>query len=731
MCPQETKKGRYQQPNKSGPKKPTANSKVVCVKFSAQTLDEKFLKSLIEPFGKMVKVIMFPSLAYVEMGSSDQAKDLVTYYSSNPVSVKGEEVVVFIASTFNFLQSSQVLRFTPAPTGKDGQSDLISITKRFGLPLYTLFLPSQAFVEMKNEADAQKLVDYYSSNTLRMNGQVIKVAFSAEYNSLMRVSLAKKYQEESSTRKRSKSRSPQSERKDSRQYKRRRSREREEKDKEIKRENERRTRSSSSSRTSRSGRSRSREGRYLEKTATPETIQPTKRQSETSEPAPSNPSKPGARLNTAPREEAEETADLSGEESDIEGMEVIGEDGENLMDDEVEALDETEGEEERAADVEEERSKDEEGRSGDEQGRLADEEEEKADVADVAEKDEEEKVKQKDEGEEGMELGDVMQEEKEVEEQARSAEAPEQKVTPELVTDIPSVNGPELQGSAGMAPPQEDESEINEAPDFPLDLENCITLDEIRDEESDDQDQKDDVDEPEVSREGDAEEYHSSSTRVISLTNLPQMVYTDNEFIKIVKGFGTVTRYLLIQKHGEGFLEMSSSAEASRAAQELTSKAFEFHGSVLTVQLSDKYERLTDGTTVQSDVSSDEDREEHRTSGSRSSGQSNASESEDCVNQSTAKEESATADSAEDAEARENQACDLVEVQPSPAESIVEPMKPTKPVGAEFVRPVVGYFCNLCKVIYADEDEAKTEHCSSLSHYQKYKEHTGKDPLAS
>lgn len=40
--------------------------------------------------------------------------------------------------------------------------------------------------------------------------------------------------------------------------------------------------------------------------------------------------------------------------------------------------------------------------------------------------------------------------------------------------------------------------------------------------------------------------------------------------------------------------------------------------------------------------------------------------------------------------------------------------------GTEFVRPVVGYFCSLCQLIYADEDEAKLQHCSSPAHYSKY-----------
>ncbi|MEQ2219392.1 hypothetical protein XENOCAPTIV_017131, partial [Xenoophorus captivus] len=82
--------------------------------------------------------------------------------------------------------SSQVVSFTPAPTGEDGRSDLISIAKRFGEPLYTLFLPSKAFVEMKLSAEAQKLVDYYSSNLLRINTDTIQVSFSSEYRTLMK-----------------------------------------------------------------------------------------------------------------------------------------------------------------------------------------------------------------------------------------------------------------------------------------------------------------------------------------------------------------------------------------------------------------------------------------------------------------------------------------------------------------------------------------------------------------
>lgn len=38
---------------------------------------------------------------------------------------------------------------------------------------------------MKSSADAQKLVNYYSSNKLKINDDIIKVAFSNEYKSLL------------------------------------------------------------------------------------------------------------------------------------------------------------------------------------------------------------------------------------------------------------------------------------------------------------------------------------------------------------------------------------------------------------------------------------------------------------------------------------------------------------------------------------------------------------------
>uniref|UniRef100_A0A3P9P793 Uncharacterized protein n=1 Tax=Poecilia reticulata TaxID=8081 RepID=A0A3P9P793_POERE len=159
--------------------------KVVCAKFPPQAEDEASLRKLIEPFGKVGKILMFPSLVSLHLSLS------LSLSLSHPSPGGGLTTAVPLRPSWKWAPPirprtcSQVVSFTPAPSGEDGRSDLLSIAKRFGEPLYTLFLPSKAFVEMKLSAEAQKLVDYYSASALRINGATIQVAFSSEYRTLL------------------------------------------------------------------------------------------------------------------------------------------------------------------------------------------------------------------------------------------------------------------------------------------------------------------------------------------------------------------------------------------------------------------------------------------------------------------------------------------------------------------------------------------------------------------
>ncbi|XP_035804469.2 matrin-3-like isoform X3 [Amphiprion ocellaris] len=947
--------------------------KVVCVKFPAQSVDETYLRKLTEPFGKILKILMFPSLAFLELGTLDQAKDLVKFHVNYPPTVNGEKIEFSISNTFSFLRSSQVVSFSPAPAGEDGRSDLLSIVKRFGLPLYTLFLPSMAFVEMKNVLDAQKLVDYYSTNTLRISSNSIKVSFSGEFKSLMNVPSAKRYEEEppsvkrarsSSREKDEKSETKRTRRESSRDRKTRsRSRERSKERSGRHRKSRSRSRDKSSSTSSRKNRSRSRDkssrsrrtrtksrsrsrdksrtkssretrsksreksdrekksrSRSREKTSKEKRTEPgseSKSRDKSStgptvekmvesesrsedEPASLSDSKPEA----TDTEQTEEEAEVSAEESDIEGMEVIAEDGEDL-------------EEEEEEEEQEEAAEENDSPQSLEQGEEEEEEEEDEEIEDQVEE------------EDGC--------------------------------------GMKKEESEETAETQE-----NEEPDFPVDLENCITLDELDEDKSD-----------QGRRTGGLEmEKHDEtpvqSSRVLYFTNLPPQ-FSNSEFLSLVRDFGMAVRYILIHGQQEGFIEMSSSSEASKAARELALKPpIIFNNFQPIVSLSYKYDRLSHGNPVPLDRGSrrrsksgtsdrdeadkklkgkeslkkspekesaskttpekestskktpeedstspkkesmsrrtpeenstsrktpekesmskqtpeestskktpDEDSRSRKTPEKESTSEKTPEEStskktpedstcrmtlendstsrktsendstsrktpeEDSTSRKTADKDSASIKTPEneslskkaeeknlkntsekddagrntpekktspenetqkreetpeygsvsqetmktesakdrkDLEIKQKPEDDQLEEKPSEAdeprdkeekttevclesetsESKVkdsespdppvgtgdgpkpqaeqdddaaaeterqsEPEKPAKPVGTEFVRPVVGYFCKLCQLIFADEDEAKQQHCSSPTHYSRYQEQTGKDPWTS
>uniref|UniRef100_A0A8C6SJY5 RRM domain-containing protein n=1 Tax=Neogobius melanostomus TaxID=47308 RepID=A0A8C6SJY5_9GOBI len=140
---------------------------------------------------------MFPSLGFIEMETPDQAANLIASFSLSPHKVDEQELEFTISTTFNFLQSSFVLNFFPVPFGNDGKRDLLAIIRRFGTPLYTMFITDtmHAYIEMQNAADAHKMVEYYSTTPLKMNGVNIIVSFSQEFRTLARCARAKPYEE--------------------------------------------------------------------------------------------------------------------------------------------------------------------------------------------------------------------------------------------------------------------------------------------------------------------------------------------------------------------------------------------------------------------------------------------------------------------------------------------------------------------------------------------------------
>ncbi|KAL0973716.1 hypothetical protein UPYG_G00209990 [Umbra pygmaea] len=788
-------------PNANATKVTKGSGKVVCAKFPAQALNEDGLLNLIKPFGEVVKVIMFPALAFVEMNSTDQAQGLVKYFLRKPARVVGGQVEFSISSTFNFLQSSKVLRFNPVPTEKLSaawEAELLAVAKCFGSVEHTLFLPTQAFVEMTNTMDARKLFEHHTSKPLKINGIHIKVDFSSEYNSLRNVSQKKssdqlspvrsRRSEDRSKRKRSHSprRSFSPKRDPSKSPKRwRRTPERESNSHKERAKSNDRAKSRSRSPTEhrdrlyfRSPSHHSKKGDASEKTTVKPVPKNTPHTSTCSLPLTKDGTLPhsnfmentqkGVDDTTQSKQEPEDggfqTCDTDseidgmeviGEEEDIEGMAVYGEDGEEN--------------------------------------------------SDMEEEDEHEETDEQEEKLEGK-TQDLIQD-------LKALERPEQKATsPSKAVDLSATvseqrSEKECEGQKGDASFCGDDEE---EPDFPEDLENLITLDELEDQSSNDDH---DNQSTEKSKNETSRSDHPSE-RVIYIKNLPRGFYSDADFVNIVRGYGRVHRYFLLRHRNEGFIEMKRSYEADKAIRGLRFNGCKFHGQWLSILLSRKYKRLTTGLKPESDSESNNDRKkEHSRSSRRSERTSSHSKSTKDdqakdVDEKNDKDDNTTAsdnkpqrddekmdnggktateeekdDKAKDSPEKtrektmlcleehsrssaeegkvsevktdsrlvpiadeEKQACstkakmeerpennvetntgDGVKQEPDSMTGIGLSYQPNNPVGREFIKPVVGFFCHLCKLIYADEDEAKNEHCSSFSHYQKFLEHSGKD----
>ncbi|XP_061747941.1 zinc finger protein 638-like isoform X2 [Nerophis ophidion] len=523
--------------------KAAKRSNVVCVKFSPQTVDEVYLRKLVEPFGKITKILVFASLAFMEMGSAYQAQELVNFHNQSPKK-NGKQMEFSISHSFNFVKSSRVLHFTPSLEGDKDRSNLLSVVKRFGQPTYTLFLPTDAFIEMNSLRDAQKVVENYSSNILRVNDNILKVSFSAEYSSLLKVSSAQQYKEESTKRTRSRhddspskkrkrdedrSKSRESEDSSTSRERKARSMSREKKARSMSRERnarsksrERKARSKSRERKARSksrerkARSKSRERKARSKSVERKAKFQEKKTKEEKPDTESSSASAAALLKSSEDvcddkvHHVYEEESFSGEDSDLEGMEVIGEDGDALEEDDLETLEEAEEE----MDTEEE-----------------------TDTEDRSSKVEGEKEEEKADG--GLD--------KELDKEQHS-------------------NGKDITNNEGAA-------------DFPVDLDDCITLDEVGEVQSSDNGEEDE---------------NVQKSRVVSILHLPSNYCKAKDFISLFKRHGKPVRCFIVNRLHRGFMEMSSHGEALRAVRKIRV----FFKRQCSVFLSRKYPRLDSGWEI-------------------------------------------------------------------------------------------------------------------------------------
>ncbi|XP_016148746.1 uncharacterized protein [Sinocyclocheilus grahami] len=289
--------------------------KVVCVKFEVDEFDEAYLKKLLGQFGAIVKIIMLPRMAFVNMGTAGQAEDIVKYFYQNPLRIRGELIKFTLSAAVSFLQTSCVVSFSPLPSGDGIRSELTAIAKRFGSVKNSLFLPSRGYVEMGSMEEANKLVEHYSTNALKIKGKTINVCSSTEYQTLgMKDADKEKSPVPYSSRRRRRSCSPRRRsHRDSPSPKRRASEER-----------SRSRRSQDSKKQEESGRSRERTKESSKRDSS------SKSRSKRSTPKDQKQKTKTEKSVEETVEDDSDQSDVMADDSDLEGVAVIADDGEAL-----------------------------------------------------------------------------------------------------------------------------------------------------------------------------------------------------------------------------------------------------------------------------------------------------------------------------------------------------------------------------------------------------------------
>ncbi|CDQ95461.1 unnamed protein product, partial [Oncorhynchus mykiss] len=543
------------------------------------------------------------------------------------------------------IYSSRVLRFSPVPPGKESAAwkrQLLAAAKRFGPVEHSLFLPTQAFVEMTNALDAQKLVGHHTSKHLKIDEIHIKVAFSSEYNTLPTISDRKssdrsRKSEDRSKRKRTPSprRRNLGPRRDSpiSSKRRRRSRERDsDRHKERVKSNSggkgssrspSKQISSRNSRSPRSPRSPSKQISSRNSRSPRRPRSPSKQisgrnsrspRSHTKERVSSEMKNPGSGKTDPKKDKVSPTSTRSQPPTKDKTPSLSS----NVMEKSEEAVDTTD-QSKITTETQEDGATEACDMDSDIEG-MAVYGEDGEENSDMGEEEEEEGQVGEKEGE--VVEGEEEEEEEEGEKQQESAE--------DLVQEL-SATGSE-QGKAFSATGSEqgekrdgedqkaDASYVDEEEhDFPEGHENHITLGALEQDSSADGQDNQSIDEPKRRSKRKPSGCDQTPGRVIYVKNLPRGCYTDSDFLKIVKGFGRVHRYYLHRNGEEGFIEMERSSDVTKALRELRYDSCKLYGQRVIVLRSQKYKRLTTGWKPESDYDSKSDqKKDHRNSRSSS-----------------------------------------------------------------------------------------------------------------
>ncbi|XP_026777958.3 matrin-3 [Pangasianodon hypophthalmus] len=668
---------------------PKPFTKVVVAKYPMGSMAVADMLALGKPFGTIVKHLIFPFKGFLEFSSHAEAKDMVTHYQTKPAFIKGQRISLCLSPTVEVIHppeayepaskrskssAQSVVCFSRLPPGKETEDKVLDVAALFGEVRYSKFTEDKALIEMVDWRDADIMVKYYHSNPLRIQDKSIKVSMSSRAN------LRESSLERSSSKKSDSSKSH-----------------------------------SSSSR----------------------------QKSESSS------SKTTTQSSSKDKEKTDE------KEKEGEKKEEKDKEGEKKEDEETEMKEEEVGNEE-GIQVEEEHDLVDKG--GEESITTGTEE--------VQEKEEEEEVEK-----EGVEQVDAEEERKEEEEQVQEEKD-------------------ENKGERGSEEDVEEQDDLEDM-DFPENMDDFVTLDELDNTAGDSLDSSEPqegkvvvvrpirnefketrkkamrealfkmaapfgevvnfaisyyrhealIELESVEKAHEMVNFYKSSKRsklcgrpvsvslclafntiegpsgrTLFISMLPPFKYSDKSLLRLARPFGKITAYCFNRVYGTCYIQMETVEAAEKMIQRYLPWPLKFYGTPLKITKCRKGDSLIPWTPADKFERWYEPKLGRNIEERRENGQTAKNSSGEDRHSPVSSSEGVCGDPAGEGEDSEEEEKD---------QTPLGPYQPDNPVGISYVVPKSGFFCKLCNVFYTDEKKAKSEHCSSLEHYNMLKKKRG------
>uniref|UniRef100_A0A4W5PIM5 Matrin 3-like 1.1 n=1 Tax=Hucho hucho TaxID=62062 RepID=A0A4W5PIM5_9TELE len=177
---------------------------VVVAKYDRNPQSNKALFALVEPFGTLCEHMVLKNKAFLEMETHREARDVVNYYHRNPAVLNGNQITFYVSKELMVIEkdsrterinreakqvndpsaASRVVFFSNLPRENEKKEELLTIARRFGTVEKHLFLNDESFVQMESAEDAEMLVKYYRLNPLTMQGKTVRLNICTKYKTL-------------------------------------------------------------------------------------------------------------------------------------------------------------------------------------------------------------------------------------------------------------------------------------------------------------------------------------------------------------------------------------------------------------------------------------------------------------------------------------------------------------------------------------------------------------------